>query len=230
MKHHYSEDIEVIELGVDEVGRGPLFGRVYAAAVILPKHNDDFDYSNIKDSKKFSSSKKLKEVYDYIVSNCVDYCVQFESEKTIDDINILQATQKAMHACIQVLIDRQKLNPSKTVLLIDGNYFRPHTVYNNTCEKWDCFPHMCVKGGDAEYKSIAAASIVAKVQRDNYIAELCKEHPDLDEKYSLSTNKGYGAKKHRDGIEQHGISEWHRKTFGICKEYAQKNQLPNITD
>ena len=219
-----------MEIGIDEVGRGPLFGRVYVAAAILPKPStsdstadsttdstDKFDHSLMKDSKRFSSTKRLGEAYDHIVSRCVDYEVRYESEETVDEINILQATQKAMHACVQALIDRNHLTPANTLLLIDGNYFKPHTKYDKETGAWRCYDHVCIKGGDNLHTCIAAASIVAKVERDRYIADLCAAHPELDERYSLASNKGYGAKKHRDGIMSHGITRWHRKSFGICK-------------
>ena len=226
---HYSDDTSIVEIGVDEVGRGPLFGRVYAAAAILPKDEDkdehehenhSFDHRLMKDSKKFTSAKKLKEAYDHIVAHCIDYAVCYESETTIDEINILQATQKAMHKCIDELISRNSLDPESTLLLIDGNYFHPHTLWDKESQSFTCFSHECVKGGDALYSSIAAASILAKVRRDAYINEICDEHPELDDRYSLRSNKGYGAKKHRDGIQEHGISPWHRKSFGICKEFS----------
>ena len=85
------------------------------------------------------------------------------------------------------------------------------------------FKYTCIEGGDNKYSAIAAASILAKVSRDAYIDELCQENPYLVDKYGIDSNKGYGAKKHLDGIRQHGITEWHRKTFGICKEYANEN-------
>jgi ribonuclease HII len=81
-------------------------------------------------------------------------------------------------------------------------------------------PHVCVEGGDNKYSSIAAASILAKVARDTYIDELCQQNPELIERYSIDSNKGYGAKKHLDGIKEHGITIWHRRSFGICKEYV----------
>ena len=102
---YYNEDPEIVEIGVDEVGRGPLFGRVYVAAAILPKHSNTYNYSLMKDSKKFTSNKKLNETYEYILSNCHDWVVKYEDETAIDAINILQATQKAMHDCVQELID-----------------------------------------------------------------------------------------------------------------------------
>ena len=103
-------------------------------------------------------------------------------------------------------------------LLIDGNYFNPIVVSEN--HKLECLPHVCIEGGDNKYSAIAAASILAKVSRDEYIEDLVKEYPHLSEKYNIDTNKGYGAKKHLDGIKQYGITPWHRKTFGICKQYA----------
>ena len=109
------------------------------------------------------------------------------------------------------------------LLLVDGNGFRPFCTNkdnNNDDDDEDTYvEHRCIKGGDNEYSAIAAASILAKVERDKYIEELCNDHPYLCENYSIDTNKGYGAKKHLDGIKNHGISQWHRKTYGICKNY-----------
>lgn len=218
-KPYYNENPEIVEIGVDEVGRGPLFGRVYVAATILPKYSDTFKYDLLKDSKRFSSSKKIKEVYNYILDNTIDYVVKYETEESIDQINILQATQKAMHDCVQELIDRNNLKPDKTLLLIDGNYFKDHITWNKERNNFECYEHECIKGGDNLYSSISAASIIAKVSRDTYIENLCDEHPELDERYLLRGNKGYAAKQHREGIMKHGITPWHRKTFGICKSY-----------
>jgi ribonuclease HII len=108
-------------------------------------------------------------------------------------------------------------NNYKFQLLIDGNYFNPVKIISSN--KIEFIPHVCIEGGDNKYTSIAAASILAKVSRDNYIDELVKENPELIEKYGIDSNKGYGAKKHIDGIKQNGITKWHRKTFGICKNY-----------
>ena len=226
-KPYYNEDPEIVEIGVDEVGRGPLFGRVYVAAAILPKHSDTYNYSLMKDSKKFTSKKKLNEAYEYILNNCCDWVVKYEDETVIDDINILQATQKAMHDCVEELIDRNKLKPENTLLLIDGNYFKPHIGWNKEEEDFQCFEHECVKGGDNLYSNIAAASIIAKVSRDTYIEKMCDMHPELDERYLLRGNKGYAAKQHREGIMTHGISPWHRKTFGICKQHDVNSEYKN---
>jgi ribonuclease HII len=221
LQKYHQEDPGVYEIGVDEAGRGPLFGRVYAAAVILPK-DDSFEHSRMKDSKKFHSKKKIEEVAEYIKQHAIAYSVSYEDEKTIDDINILQATQKCMHTCIQevqkkVLHDKKK---ESIYLLIDGNYFNPITHLNKQTKKLEVLPYTTVEGGDNKYTCIAAASILAKVERDKYIDSLCQNHPELGEKYGIDTNKGYGAKKHLDGIRTHGITPWHRRTFGLCKEFV----------
>lgn len=206
-----------LEIGVDEVGRGPLFGRVYTAAVILPK-DDVFDHSKMKDSKKFHSKIKIQEIAEYIKEHAIACSVTFEDEKTIDEINILQATQKSMHSCIASVINSVKSENVK--LLIDGNYFKPFTIFNEKTGLSEKVQHECVEGGDNKYSCIAAASILAKVARDAYIEDLCLKNPVLVEHYSLLSNKGYGAKKHIEGIKEHGITIWHRRTFGICKEFS----------
>ena len=101
-------------------------------------------------------------------------------------------------------------------LLIDGNYFNPVTSFNKTTNQIETIPHVTIEGGDNKYASIAAASILAKVERDNYIADLCKNNPELADHYGIDTNQGYGTKKHMDGIKQYGITIWHRKSFAPC--------------
>jgi ribonuclease HII len=218
LKVLYSENNETTEIGVDEAGRGPLFGRVYTAAVVLPKE-DVFDYTKLKDSKKFHSKKKIVEVYDYIKENALCYSITYEDEKVIDNINILQATQQSMHKSITEILKQKKINDDNALLLIDGNYFNSFTMYDKDRCKIKVIPHECIKGGDNEYGCIAAASILAKVERDKYIETLCDENPELTERYGINTNKGYGAKKHLDGIKMHGITKWHRKSFAPCKNF-----------
>jgi len=222
LQKYFVEDTNIIEIGIDEVGRGPLFGRVYVSAVILPK-DDSFDHSKMKDSKKFHSKKKIEETSEYIKNSSLAWVVCYEDEKVIDEINILQATQQAMHKCISELIKKhpELFDPDKKIqLLIDGNYFNPYTMYNKKRKILEPLSHICIEGGDNKYSAIAAASILAKVARDTYIDDLCKENPKLIEYYSIDSNKGYGAKKHLDGIQEHGITIWHRRSFGICKQYV----------
>ena len=228
LKSCYNEDQNVYEIGVDEAGRGPLFGRVYTAAVILPK-DDTFDFSKVKDSKKFHSKKKIEEAAEYIKENALAWHVSYEDEKKIDEINILQATQLSMHNCINEVCKKYNklLNKQNKIekidfnysLLIDGNYFNPITSFNKATNKIETIPYMTIEGGDNKYASIAAASILAKVERDKYIDKLCEENPELAEHYGINSNKGYGAKKHMDGIKEHGITIWHRRSFAPCKNY-----------
>ena len=205
------------EIGIDEAGRGPLFGRVYTAAVVLPKDKDLFDHSLMKDSKKFTSKKKINEVYEYIKKNAIAYNVSYEDETTIDKINILQATFKSMHNSVRNILQNKPDDKKIEKLLVDGNNFKPFTYLNNN--HITQLNHTCIEGGDNKFCSIAAASILAKVERDKYIEELCEKNPDLDDKYGILKNKGYGTRKHIDGIKQYGISEFHRKTYGLCKNY-----------
>jgi len=224
LSKYFNEDPLIIEIGLDESGRGPMFGRVYAGAVVLPK-DDSFNHSLMKDSKKFHSQKKIKQVADYIKENAIAWAVEFEDEKVIEEINILQATQLAFAKCIKNILKQLTdlngiINNEDLLLLVDGNYFKPFTILNKTKTKMETLKYELIEGGDNLFCSIAAASILAKVERDKYIEELCLQNPELIERYGIDSNKGYGSKKHMDGIKQYGITKWHRKTFGICKEYA----------
>ena len=178
-----------------------MFGRVYTAAVIWPEdYVEDPNYI-IKDSKKLS--KKREELYYYIINTAIDWNVNYMENDEIDKLNILQATMKSMHHNLDnLLIDVDHI-------LVDGTNFNS---YNK-------IPYTCVVKGDDKYYSIAAASILAKVEHDWYIEELCKKKPELHEKYDLLNNMGYGTKNHMDNIKKYGISEYHRKSFGICKNY-----------
>lgn len=181
-------DIDNIEVGIDEAGRGCLAGPVVSAAVILPK---DFDYPIVKDSKKLSE-KKRKEAYDIIIKNALNYSVSLVLPEVIDKVNILQATMLSMHNCLDVL---EGFNH----ILVDGNYFN----------KYKDIQHTCVIKGDNTYYSIAAASIIAKVSRDDYMKQLHNEFP----KYKWENNKGYGSEEHINMIKEIGITEHHRKSF-----------------
>ena len=207
MLKQYLDETKV-ELGIDEAGRGCLFGPVCVAAVIWPKLdplNNGNPPPEIKDSKKVSEKKRLI-LKDYIEQNAIAWSVQFLSHEEIDKTNILKATMMGMHRCIDDIRKQMKLD----TILVDGNHFQAYTD-----ENLDCIDHECVIGGDDKYKSIAAASILAKTHRDNYILELSKTNENL-EKYGIPKNKGYGTKQHMNALKQLGPIEGHRRSFKPC--------------
>lgn len=217
------EKKDKIFIGVDEAGRGPLFGSVYTGAVILPDGEEEFDRSILKDSKKFSSEKKITDVFNYIIENCKYFSVDYSTQEEIDTLNILQATQRSMHKSIQSvveklmaeedrLIDKTQLL-KRIVILVDGNYFKPFTYFYN--DSLYGINYECVIKGDSIHKEISAASILAKVSRDKYIKDFVENNPEYQEKYELLSNKGYGTKKHIEGIKQYGYSNFHRKSFKL---------------
>lgn len=205
----------IYELGIDEAGRGPMFGALYVACVVLPDSSSDFHFEWMKDSKRFSSDKKIRQVAEYIKENCIAYSVQSASAQDIDELNIRQAVLKTMHKCIDEIHSQLGLTELNSFLLVDGCDFIEYTTPDG-----EPIQHVTIEGGDNWYCAIAAASILAKVARDTYIYELCDEYPELDTNYGLRKNKGYGTAQHRQGIITHGITQWHRKTFGICKDYV----------
>jgi len=174
--------------GIDEAGRGPLAGPVFAAAVILPM---DFEIEGLNDSKKLTQ-KKREQLFDIIVENAVSYSIATATEMEIDEINILKATFLAMNRAVD------GLEVSPDIALIDGNQKPGLKIEERTMIK-----------GDAKSVSIAAASILAKVSRDRYMIELSKIYPQ----YFFEKHKGYGTKLHYEMLEQHGISQVHRRTF-----------------
>jgi ribonuclease HII len=218
LQPYYNENTNIMEIGVDEVGRGPMFGRVYCAAVVLPKDNS-FRHDLMKDSKKFHSKKKIEEIAEYIKKNCISYSIAYEDEKSIDKNNIKIATHMAMHSAIKNINNYRK----DSIILVDGRDFKPLTYMDIEEEIIKEVPCVCIEGGDNKFTAIAAASILAKVERDKYICDLCKEYPKLDEYYELTKNKGYGTAKHMDGIRKYGITCWHRKSFGLCKDATEIN-------
>lgn len=182
------------EAGIDEAGRGCLAGPVTAAAVIMPK---SFELSTVDDSKKLSHEQRL-ELRSVIEKEALAYSVVHISHQVIDQINILQATFKAMHQCVDELSIRPEL------LLIDGNRFPAYLG----------IIHQCIIKGDAKYQSIAAASILAKTYRDEYMEKLHRKYPQ----YGWISNKGYPTNKHRSAIKEFGPTKYHRTSFTLIKE------------
>lgn len=200
-----------LELGIDEAGRGCLFGRVYIAGVILPNNIKELCEEEeiiIKDSKKMSKkNKELARVF--IEKVAIDYAIVYKENNEIDNKNILVATLEGM----KNVVDNITIKPEK--ILVDGNNF-----YEYIDENGNKTEHECIIDGDNTYMSIAAASILAKTYKDKYIEDIVKKYPDLN-KYDLLNNSGYGTQNHLDSIKIHGISDYHRKTFGICKKYIK---------
>ena len=190
------------EIGLDEAGRGPLIGRVYAGAVIWEQEKE---CDIIKDSKKLTPKKRAIAL-DWIKNNIKYWGVGYADEKEIDKINILNATKLAMDRAIDDLKTTKdyKYTENISYLLIDGTGWE---------KKFKNYNVESIIKGDSLYYSIAAASIIAKEHHDMHIRELISIDPTLDEKYSLSSNMGYPTAKHFDGIKKYGCSEYHRKSF-----------------
>ncbi len=182
------------EAGCDEAGRGCLSGPVFAAAVILPK---DFDCPELNDSKKLTERQR-KKLRPIIEEKALSWAVAQVDAPEIDQINILWASVRAMHLAVEQL----QLNP--TSLLIDGNRFKPYPGV----------PHHCIIKGDGKFLSIAAASILAKTYRDDFMEELDKQFPQ----YLWKQNKGYPTKVHREAIRVHGATPYHRMSFRLLPE------------
>jgi len=194
--------------GVDEVARGTFIGPVVAACVVLPKSFPDETYKQIKDSKKLSE-KKREFLASYIKDTCITYGVGEVSNEDIDKINILNATMKAMNRAINEAYKKHSFD----YLLIDGPNFKGYVPPG---EDEDMIEYECVLQGDSKYLSIAAASIIAKDYHTKLINKLVEDNPKLM-LYDIKKNKGYGTKNHLVALKTHGLSEFHRKTFGICK-------------
>ena len=189
LKNNYY--IGKIEAGCDEAGRGCLAGSVYAAAVILP---DDYQNDLLNNSKQLTEKRRYQ-LREIIERDAVAWAVGIVTPEEIDKINILNASILAMHRAL----DQLKVRPE--AIIVDGNRFKP---YNN-------IPHTTIVKGDGKYLSIAAASILAKTYRDDYMNQLAEEYPQ----YDWLSNKGYPTKKHRDAIRQYGITPYHRKSYNL---------------
>lgn len=188
--------LNINEAGIDEAGRGPLFGKVFAGAVIF---GDIEPIDIIKDSKKLSK-KKRKIAREWIEKNVKDYGVGYSTVEEIDEINILEATKLAIKRAISNLKNKPKN------LIIDGVNWK----FKDLDYRYDS-----IVKGDTKYYSIAAASILAKEYHDDDIKKLCQENEELNNNYDLLKNMGYGTKKHIEGIKKYGFSKFHRKSFKI---------------
>lgn len=186
---HYYEGL--VEVGCDEAGRGCLAGSVYAAAVILPP---DYENELLNDSKKLSAKKRYT-LRAEIERDAVAWAVGVVTPEEIDKINILNASFLAMHRAL----DQLKVRPE--AVIVDGNRFKPYQE----------LPFTTIVKGDGKYLSIAAASILAKTYRDDYMQALAKEYPQ----YDWQSNMGYPTKKHRQAISEHGVTPYHRKSFNL---------------
>ena len=186
---HYYEG--KIEAGCDEAGRGCLAGSVYAAAVILP---EGYQNELLNDSKQLSEKKRYQ-LREIIERDAVVWAVGIVTPEEIDKINILNASILAMHRAL----DQLKVRPE--AIIVDGNRFK----------KYQNIPHTTIVKGDGKYLAIAAASILAKTYRDDYMNQLAEEYPQ----YDWLSNKGYPTKKHRDAIRQYGITPYHRKSYNL---------------
>ena len=203
LKKYHTENLK--EVGIDEAGRGCLFGPVCIASVSLTNLTDPL-VDEIKDSKKLSQKKREK-LFTFIKENSI-YSVKLIDHETIDKENILQATLKGMHLTLDEVDTKMNID----LILVDGNHFP-----NYFSVKQDTFiNHICVINGDNTFLNIAAASILAKVTRDNYIIDLCEKNEEL-KNYDLHNNKGYGTKKHMEALKVYGIVEGHRKSFKPCR-------------
>ena len=190
-------DEKYLEAGCDEAGRGCLAGPVYAAAVILPK---DFFHPLLNDSKQLTEEERY-ELRPFIEHYAISYAVASLNNKQIDKYNILRASFKSMHIAIKQL----KLQPE--LLLIDGNRFA----------RYKRIPHKCIIQGDGLYASIAAASVLAKTYRDDFMKDLHHKFP----KYNWAQNKGYATREHQEALDQHSPCKYHRKTFRLSYDQPE---------
>ena len=196
--HYYTGKVEA---GCDEAGRGCLAGSVYAAAVIFP---EDYQNDELNDSKQLTDRRR-KQLREIIQRDAVAWAVGIVTPEEIDRINILNASILAMHRALDQLTVRPE------AIIVDGNRFKPYHEPITNNRETITIPHTTIVKGDGKYLSIAAASILAKTYRDDYMDELAKEYPQ----YDWLSNKGYPTKKHREAIRQHGITPYHRKTFNM---------------
>ncbi len=204
-----------LEAGVDEAGRGPLFGSVFAAAVVAPKDGFPGGAKAVRDSKRYSSRKRRAAAAELVKAHAIDWAVGEASAAEVDQANIRGATMLAMRRAIQSL----RVVPEH--LVVDGSDFEPFIMPSLAGDDDDyafvSIPHTCVVKGDSIYASVAAASVLAKVAHDAHITAFCEAEPDAAERYGLSSNMGYGTANHISALKEHGPLPLHRKSFAPCR-------------
>lgn len=199
LKAHFYEN--KIEAGCDEAGRGCLAGSVYAAAVILPP---DYDNPALNDSKQLTA-KQRETLRAEIEHDALAWAVGIVTPEEIDRINILRASFLAMHRAL----DQLTLRPE--AIIVDGNRFQPYIPPTSSDQAPSPLPHTCIVKGDGKYQSIAAASILAKTHRDEYMLHLAEQYPQYDWQH----NMGYPTRRHREAIRQYGVTPFHRLSYNL---------------
>ena len=198
LQNHYYEGL--VEAGCDEAGRGCLAGAVYAAAVILPP---DYENALLNDSKQLTERRRYQ-LRTEVERDAVAWAVGVVGPEEIDRINILNASILAMHRAL----DQLSVRPQ--AVIVDGNRFKPYCPPVGE-GRGAALPHTCIVKGDGKYLAIAAASILAKTYRDDYMNRLAEEYPQ----YDWMSNKGYPTRRHREAIRQHGITPYHRRSYNL---------------
>lgn len=204
---------DLVEVGLDEAGRGTLWGRLYVGAVIMSPEDEAYSdhgvaLSQIKDSKKLT--KRMRAILkDYIQENAIETVVTWAEPEEIDSINILQADMAAMHRALCSFV-----TPFQRIL-VDGNYWNDWT----NPETQEVIPAIPIEKGDSVSLPIAAASIIAKESHDQWVLDTLAQDPTLNDRYGFGSNMGYGTAKHMEGIKLYGLSALHRKSFGPAKTW-----------
>tara|TARA_B100001741_G_scaffold312788_1_gene317017 strand:+ start:2016 stop:2609 length:594 start_codon:yes stop_codon:yes gene_type:complete len=193
-----------IVVGLDESAVGSLIGKLVAGAVVLPQNTDTLDVSQLCDSKKMTEKNRIK-MYDQIIQTC-QYGIGEVDNQELDTIGLAKARRIVFHRALDDLLAK---NPNLTIdrCIIDGTL----------ASKYKNIPHECIPKADSKYPNVSAASIIAKVYRDNWVYDLCEKEPEMSLLYGWKNNKGYPAKSHLDAISKNGVTKYHRKSYGPCK-------------
>lgn len=194
-----------IVAGLDESAVGSLIGKLVASAVVLPNDTDKLDISKLCDSKKMTEKNRIK-MYDQITQTC-QYGIGEVDNQELDEIGLAKARRLVFHRALDDMLAKYP-NLKIDRCIIDGTL----------AAKYKNIPHECIPKADSKFPNVSAASIIAKVYRDNWVYELCENEPEISNLYGWKNNKGYPAKTHLDAISKHGVTKYHRKTYGPCKQ------------